>query len=176
MLQPNICHLLVFDGNADIHMLPSITPIRWNTGFDPFRPFGSHNKPAIVSSSDKIPTAISPLISFFNKKIRRKTQLNQWIRRAIFTTWTYLFAPMPWIPRDCFFYFCILHHYTSSNSLGPYPLSSSDNLGISPIKRLIYLLISHIKKRHPIRLIDSVCFIQFLRCQLFNIPFTTKPC
>ena len=125
-------------------MLPAITPIARQASFDPFGPLGRGNKNAVLPAANKIPTALSPLIGFLNEEIGRKTQLNQRVGRAVFvlqfisgfalgddvgvsaislvhfehkavlTAGTCFFAAVPWISRDRFFNFGILHNVASA--------------------------------------------------------------
>ena len=58
-----------------MEMLPSFSPIGRNTLFNPFGTLGRCHENAILSPSNKIPTALAPFIGFFDKEIRGEAEL-----------------------------------------------------------------------------------------------------
>ncbi len=122
-------------------MLPALAPIIGNTIFYSFRAFGSRDKNAVFSPADEVPTAVPPLVGFLDKKVGGEAELHKgvwrtvlifqfisgfsfcdngrisavplihFIHKAILTSGADLFAPVPRIPRNRFFYFRILHDF-----------------------------------------------------------------
>ena len=78
-----VSHFLVLNRNADVYVLPAITPIGRNAVLDSLRVLGGGNKNAILSATDKIPTPFTPLIRFFNEKVGGEAEFDEGAGRTI---------------------------------------------------------------------------------------------
>lgn len=140
--QSPVRHFLIFNGDAQMKVLPAIAPIGGKAVFYPFRALGGGDEDAVVSAPYEIPTSLAPFVRFLDEKVGGKAQFNKgsgrallilqlvsrlalrndggipsvplihFVYKAVLASGTYSFATVPRVPSDRLSYFIILHILT----------------------------------------------------------------